>query len=331
MTTKKFMVLGILAILLVALIGLNFVFFNNITGKAIDAPENLEKVKIGYRSHLFYLPAYVAEAKGYYKDQGLEVELIEFGSTNQLVEAVINGNIDAGVGGINSIVPLTIEQKTPGLLKIFTLGYFTKEFDGLLVRKDSSIETLADMEGKTLSTLLGSTAMTWINIMLEEEGLTGKVNVVQTKPSQQLNALSSGSVDAIFVLEPLITTGEFKGISKVLVESPITTYFMDGMLFEVSIFSTEFIKENPETAKKISKAVDSAILFINSNPNQAKAYYSEYTPIDDELESKLPITTYETSNNLNVQEFQELADKLYEEGILEGRVDVEDIFLRSLN
>jgi len=327
MTNKKTIIIG-LAILVIALIGINFIFFSNMTGRVIDNPDSLEKVKIGYRGHLFYLPAYVAEAEGYYEEQGLEVELIKFDSTNQLVEAVINGNVDAGVGGVNSLVPLTIEGKNKGLLKIFTLGYYSHEFDDLLIRKDSDIRSLQDMEGKTLSTLPGSTAMTWMNIMLEEEGLKGKVNVVQTKPSQQLNALSSGSVDAIFVLEPLVTIGEDKGISKVLVDSPITTYFMEGMLFETSVFSTEFVNKNPKTTEKISKAIDKAIISINSDPNKAKTYYSEFTSVEDALESKLPVTLYQTSSNMDIEGFQELADKLYEEELLEKNIVVDSMFYR---
>ncbi len=327
MTNKKIVIIG-LAILAIALIGITFIFFNNMAGRVVDNPDSLEKVKVGYRGQLFYLPAYVAEAKGYYKEQGLNVELIKFDSTNQLVEAVINGNIDAGVGGVNSLVPLTIEGKNKGLLKIFTLGYYSHEFDDLLVRKDSDIKTLQDMVGKTLSTLPGSTAMTWITIMLEKEGLKGKVNIVQTKPSQQLNALSSGSVDAIFVLEPLSTIGEDKGISKVLVKSPITTYFMDDILFVTSVFSTEFVNKNPETAKKISKAIDKAIISINSDPNKAKTYYSEFTPIEDSLEPKLPVPLYQTYLNMDIKKFQELVDKFYEKELLEKNIVVDSMFYR---
>jgi len=297
------------------------------TGKTIDSSGDLEKIKIGYRGHLFYLPAYVAEAKGYYKEEGLDVELVKFDSTNQLVEAVINGNVDAGVGGVNALVPLTIEEKNKGLLKIFTLGYYDKKFDALLVRKNSDINTLSDLEGKTISTLPGSTAMTWMNLMIEEEGLEN-INIVQTSPSQQLNALSSGSVDAIFVLEPLISIGEAKGISRVLVKSPITTYFMDKMLWETSVFSTDFVNKNPETAEKISNAIDKAIIFTNSNPNQAKTYYSEFTSVEDSLEEKLSVPIYFTYLEMDIQEFQDLADKAFEEGLLEKNIVVDFMFYR---
>ena len=113
MTNKKTILIG-LAVLVIALIGINFIFFSNMTGKVVDNSDVLEKVKIGYRGHLFYLPAYVAEAEGYYEEQGLDVELVKFDSTNQLVEAVINGNVDAGVGGVNSLVPLTKRSSAKG-------------------------------------------------------------------------------------------------------------------------------------------------------------------------------------------------------------------------
>jgi len=287
------------------------------------------KVTIGYRGHLLYLPAYVAKAEGYYEEEGLNVELIKFDSTNQLVEAVINDNVDAAIGGVNALVPLTIEGKEKGLIKIFSLGYWSKDFDGLLVRKDSDIKTLKDMNGKTLSTLPGSTAKLLMDIMLETENLDGKVNIVQTQASQQLSALASKSVDIIFVLEPTITIGETNNISRVLLESPYSNYLMDNMLWETSVFSTEFVNKKPELARKISNAVDKAIISIDLNQNRAKKYYSEFTPVDDSLESQLPITSYQTNSRMNIVEFQELTNELFEKGFLEKKISVESMFYKK--
>lgn len=164
--------------------------------------------------------------------------------------------------------------------------------------------------------------------MLEKEGLTGKVNVIQIAESQQLNALSSGSVDAIFVLEPLATIGKKKGLSRTLVKSPISTYFRTDLLFLTSVFSTSFVEKHPRTARKIVAAIDKAITFINDNPEVAREYYSEFTPVDDSLEDELPMLRYVPSYAMDTGEFQDVADLLFDTGLIEEKVDVSIILLR---
>ena len=301
-----------------------------VTGKAVYTEAEsvkAESVKIGYKGHLLYLPAYVAEAKGYYQEEGLQAELIKFDSTNQLVEAVLAGKIDAGVGGVNALVPLIIEGKAPGSLKIFNLGYLTDDFDALLVSKDSDIQSVQDLKGKTISSLPGTAAKIWMELMLEQEDLEGEVTIIQTAPSQQLNALGSGSVDAIFVLEPLATIGESKGISRTLVQSPISTYYQDDLIFETSVFSTKFYNSKPATAKKIIRAVDKAIVHINENPKAVKEYYSEFTPVDDSLEQILPVGKYYPSYAMDADAFQEDADIFLRTGLIEERIDVATVLI----
>ncbi len=297
---------------------------SSIIGQAIHQ-ENVN-VKIGYRGHLLYLPAYVAQEKNYYAEEGLNAELIKFDSTNQLVEAVLSGDVDAAIGGVNAIVPLTIEGKTPGLLKLFGLGYLFNDFDALLVATDSDIKSIQDLEGKTISSLPGTAAKIWMDRMLNQENLDGKVTIIQTADSQQLNALSSGSADAIFVLEPLATIAEEKNIGKTMVKSPIFTYSTNLPI--TSVMSNSFIKKNPTTAKKIVKAVDKAIVFINNNPNVVRKYYSKFTPVEDSFENKLPVSTYVPSYSVNPNDFQEVADFFYTSSLIEEEVDVLGILVK---
>jgi len=327
--TSKTSLLLISIIVLIALVCSTLYLLKDsestITGNAIY--DEKESVKIGYRGHLLYLPAYVAEAKGYYQDEGLRVDLIKFASTNQLVEAVLAGEIDAGVGGVNALVPLMIEGKTQGSLKIFNLGIFTKEFSALLVEKDSDIQSVQDLKDKTISSFPGTAAKVWVELMLEQEGLDGKVTVVRTAPSQQLNALGSGSVDAIFVLEPLATIGESRGISRTLIEGPISKYYKDNLVLETSIFSTKFYNNKPSTAKKIIRSIDKAIVYINENPSLAKRYYSEFTPVDDSLEQKLPICKYYPSYEMDAKAFQKDADMFAKTGLIEKEIDVSTMLI----
>ena len=319
----------IVSCLILIVVGASLIFLinnNNVTGNVVH--EKLTPVKIGYREHLVYLPAYIAQVNNYYEQEGLDVKLIAYDSTNQLVEAVINGQIDAGVGGINPIAALSAEIESPGTLIFFSQGIFTNEFDYLLVAKDSKIKTVKDLEGKTISSLPGSAAKIWMKLMVEKEQLEN-VKIIQTKPSQQLNALSSGSVDAIFVLEPLARTAIDNNIAEILVKSPINIYAKKNMTFALSIMKKEYYTKNKETAKKIIQGTDNAITFINKNPEISKQYYSEFCPIKKESANKLPIMKYMNSKELDIKGFQEVADFLADKKILSSRINTQKLFVTN--
>ena len=177
----------------------------------------LEQVRIGYRDHLLYLPTYLADSLGYYEQEGLDVELIRFDSTNDMVDSLIAGKIDAIGSGTNSVVLLTIEQKSPGLFKIYNQGYLTDEFDAILISSSSPINSTGELGGKTISILPGTASSVWMNLMLEKEGLKDKVNLITTKETQQLDVLSSHSADEVFALEHNITKGNIQALYKPLI------------------------------------------------------------------------------------------------------------------
>lgn len=101
---------------------------------------------------------------------------------------------------------------------------------------------------------------------------------------------------------------------------------MDDFLFVSSTFSTKFANKNPDVAKKIVVAVDKAITYINENPTVAKKYYSEFSPVDDDVEMDLAVPIYLPSTDMRVGEFQKLADRFTETGILVQSVKVGDMF-----
>ena len=329
-TKQKTLLLSlILACILVAGLGLyilNLPDQSPITAHAVQKP--LEEVKIGIRGHLFYLPAYVAQARGYFVEQGLDAELMKFDSTNQMINALITGKIDAGIGGVNSIVVIDVESKSPNSLKIFSTGIFSEDFEKILVSKDSNIDSVKDLEGKTLATYQGSTAKIFMTKFLNNNNLQ-TTKLVQLKPSDQLSALASGSVDAIHVIEPLATIGVEKGIATVIDASPIANYFgTAGFPLETSILSVKFISQKPDAARKIVLATDKAAEFISKYPEIARNYYSEFTSVDDSIESLLPLSDYSTSQDSDLGEFQKSIDHLAEVGVIDESMDVHSLFYK---
>lgn len=292
-------------------------------------PPPPRKVRVGYLDITNSLPLYVAVEKGFFKSQGLEVELSKFPTSNDLVEALLAGRIDAEVSASTSLL-YAMELRSPGLLKIFSVNVQTKQKapDYIIVKRNSPIVTVADLAGKKLGTFPGSTFLVTIRLILAKSLDPAKVTIEQIPPPAQVEALASGKVDAIYTLDPFGILALDKAEGRVLEAAPAEKYIMDSMPAGAAAFSSVFIKVNAAAARKVSAAFDQAIDFIRSNEAQVRQYLPSYTTLSSELAGKVSIVEFWKSKEIQLQPIQHYADILYREGDLKGQVKAVELVLK---
>src|SRR5437763_1539192 len=112
MNYKTIWTIVIIAILVIG--GIWYASSNNQSAKT-----ETTKVKIASLPNVQGLPVYVAIEKGYFKDEGLDVELVKFEAPNQIIDALLQGQVDlAHPGGATGIAGIA-NFKNPGKLKIY--------------------------------------------------------------------------------------------------------------------------------------------------------------------------------------------------------------------
>ncbi|MBW2981641.1 ABC transporter substrate-binding protein [Candidatus Woesearchaeota archaeon] len=292
--------------------------------------QNAEKttVNIGYKKHVAYMPLFIAQEKGFFEQEGLTVNPIIFDSTNQMMAAVVSGDIDASLGGANLQTVYSIEEKSPNSMKVFTTLDVNEDtgITCVMVKSDSDISSMSELEGKKSATLPGTFAPIWINAALKTVGLNKEDIEIQGLDAKlQLAALESGQVDVVFTVEPACSFGVNKGIGKIIYTEPLRHL---GSSLTASIISTKLIEENPNVADKIVAATDKAVDFIRENPEESMdimAKYADYKP-DSIKGMKTPV--YSKSTEISEENLQDLADKLYAEGDLASRLDVSRIIYK---
>lgn len=159
-----------------------------------------EKFKVGYIRVMDDAQAIVAQEAGFYKKQGLDVELVEFKSGTDLIKAIVGGQLDTGVLGFTNAVAWASKGAD---LKV--VGGAQHGYHAIIARDDAGINKVADLKGKTLASQAeGSTADTVLKgVVLKTAGLkVDDVNVMGVSPQVAVQSLVGKRVDAAFLFEP---------------------------------------------------------------------------------------------------------------------------------
>lgn len=282
-------------------------------------------VTIGYKKHVTYLPLFVAIEKGYFAENSLVANPVTFDTTNQMMAAVVSGDVQAIIGGANIPTVLSVEEKSPGTTKIFN----TLEVNNntritcVLVNKDSEITKMSELKGKKAATLPGTFAVLWVDTALKIVGLSKEdIELQGIDTKLQLAALESKQIDVLFAIEPECTFAVNKGIAKIIYDEPLKHF---GKSLTASIFSVKFSEADPKTTEKIIKASDRAIDFIRQNPQESLAILAKYTDYKPELLAGMKVPEYKKSNELDLEQIQSIADKLYDGGELKKEIQVADM------
>lgn len=298
--------------------------------KRQEPPPAQAKVPIGYLALTINLPFFVALERGYFAEQGIQVEPVKFESTAELFNAVVAGRLNlTAVGGIAGVYPIEIQSK--GLLKMywFNANSGDKFVDYLVVRKDSTIRSWNDLRQKRLGIFPGTTSEMGARLILAHFNLVaGKdVEMVQIPPQIHLQALESQRVDALMTLEPTGTIAVAQGIGKIIDEGPNMKYLLDPFPGGAAVMRTDWVRANPDLARKIKAAFDKAIDFVRQSPEEAKKVLPKYTPLPADIAARTRVCLYWKVEDADRSAIQKFADLLTAEKILSDSVETGPMFL----
>jgi len=335
---KSISLLAILALIIVGAV----VFYNNkpsLISSNPAQPNNRTKIKIGYVGVVQSLATFVAQEKGYFKDAGLEAELIKFESPALIQDAIISGNIDvAGTAGTG--IAAIVFSKDPNQFKIFNTSFAdkTNPSDVLVVGKDDAANSLAELKGKTVALVPGPQFKTVFGFMAKQAGLkaseaggNGDIFYRELAIPEQVPALKSGQIQAILGLDPVGTNAEILGVGKKIGLSPISTSLGFPFYGSSGLINQKFARENPESAKKVIQAFDKAITDVQANPNTQRQYLEKYLGLKEPALSKVALQAYKKSDELkqtDIQDIQKLIDIFVAEGVIKNKVDVRDMMFK---
>jgi NitT/TauT family transport system substrate-binding protein len=250
---------------------------------------------------------------------------------------MLSGRSDGSSNGTGSANLAIGEIAQPGLFKIFCTNPSNAKFvlDEFIVAKDSPIKTMADLKGKKVASGPGIQNVTLCKTMLERAGATGAM-VSELPIGQHVASLVAGQVDACYTLEPTGTVGRMNGTTRVIEAGVVAKYILGDPMAPwhggAASLTSEFIKKNPDAAKKFIAAYARGVELVRTKPADARPHMKGYTAIEGALTAEVPLASYMLYNEFkpsDVAYFQKFYDLFTEKGIFEKKVPVDGLLYKG--
>ena len=209
---------------------------------------------------------YIAEGQGFFEENGLDVTIKDYQSGKAAADALINGEADISTSADNVLVSNSFEHTELRVLGTVA----TAQVKELVARKDKGITTINDLIGKKLGVTKKSGAEFLLGPFLIFNGLSYKdVEIVDLKPSEIVEAISNGDIDAAFTWDPYIYN-----IKKELGENAISWFGGEDFYF-VLLTKEDWIENNTAAAERFMKSLVEAEDYIKDNPEEAKEFVKD--------------------------------------------------------
>jgi NitT/TauT family transport system substrate-binding protein len=224
-------------------------------------------------------PLYIAQDQGFFKEAGLNVTIKPGAQdTSQNAPSVLNGEAQFAMTDSSGFLKAAA-QKLPVRIvsNIQAATTKTPPSDGLLVKKDSTIKTYKDLEGKTvgLSALGGTLQFICEYSAKQAGGDPSKIKFVALPLTSLNDSVLQGKVDAVYTFATFLDAGKAAGLTAI----GIGTNALPG-LPQALLFSSEaWLAKNGDTAKKFNTAMTKAYEYANAHPDAVREVDTKYTKL----------------------------------------------------
>jgi len=223
---------------------------------------------------------FMAQDKGYFKAEGLDVEIDQGEGSSASITKVAGGAYQAGFGDLNALIDLAAKRPAEAPVGVYMI-YNTPPFT-IVVKKDSPIKTPKDLEGKTIGGPANDGALKLFPAFAKVAGIdASKVNITNMTPNLREQMLLRGQVDAIFgFINTVYFSAKLVGIDpeRDLRFINYADYGMD-LYSNAIVFSRAFAKENPKAVASFVKAVNRAINESLADPELAMDHVMKREPL----------------------------------------------------
>lgn len=235
-----------------------------VAAPALRAQPRIEKPKlalsVGGKSAFYYLPLTISEQLGFFKAEGLDVEISDFAGGAKALQALMGGSADVVNGAYEHTI--NMQARNQFIQEIVLMGRAPQISVGVSTRTMPGYRVPTDLRGRKIGVSApGSSTNMVANLLLSRAGVkAGDVSYVGVGTSAgAIAAIRSGQIDAISNTDPIMTMLEQKGDVKIISDTRTLKGTQDvfgGPMPAACLYvRSDFVKANPNTCQALANAV----------------------------------------------------------------------------
>ncbi len=238
------------------------------------AAASAQALKVAVSRSSLSLPLFVAEARGFFADEGLQVQLVGCLGGHRCIRQMLDGEVALAT---SSEMPVMINGLTrPDFAVIATFASSRRDVK-IVARRSAGVRTAADLAGRRVATFAGTSAHYYLDLFALFHGVDPRaVTAVPTTPERVVDALAGGEVDAIAVFEPFGHQARQR-LGDDAVVLPAASVYRET--FNLSALRRVIAEREPELVKLL-RALARAQRFIRDDPRAAQRILAERMQVD---------------------------------------------------
>lgn len=294
----------------------------------LSPPVNVVVGTIGSASDIGF---FIAQERGYFKAEGLEVKIELLGSATKMMPALATNDLQVASGGLNAGLINAIARDIP-LRIVADKGTLVpgSGYQTFLVRKElaGKVRDYGDLKGLSIASSGGAitTDSVVINKALQRGGLTIKdVKIVDLRFPDMVTALAKGAVDMALIIEPFATRALDQDVA---VRWKNADEITPNLQLAAVFYGPKFMSDQPEAAKRFMVAYVRAVRDYNDeflkggNKDAIIAVLTKNTPIKDAgIYRRIVPPSINPNAELNIDSIKESLDAWVSRGVVE-KVDI---------
>ena len=227
----------------------------------VAGPAAAEPLKVAHSTWVGYGPFYIAQELGFFKDEGLDVELILMEDVKTRMPALATGQVDAAATTVDAVLNF-YSAKRP-FRYVFAVDD-SRGGDGIVAER--SIRTVAALKGKRIAFSEGSVSQFYLGVLLKEAGLSlTDIQPVNLTAGDAGAAFVASRVDAAVTWEPWLTRGSRAEHGHVLVDSSTSP----GLITDVIVTTEERLVTRAEELQAFYRAWVRAVEWQKAHAREA--------------------------------------------------------------
>jgi len=259
-------------------------------GKFCAAKEELEQVSIGAARDIINSMTWIAKEKKYFEEEGLDVTLQPYPSGKQALSGMLDNKVQVAT---SADVPIMSNLFKKQDFSIFgTVGMSDNEVK-IIARRDAGINNPADWKGKRIATQKNSAVHFFLyRFLIYNDIAESELNISYLPLLELVPALVNGDIDAFSMREPFIQQARDQFDDNIVIFEQPGIYTKTFNL----VAHDKFIRENPETIRRILRAFVRAEQFLKQNRRKSLEIIAKLHGVDKEnLENEWDDYTFELS------------------------------------